>query len=54
MQIVPSEFLEVRVLWASHHRWLAGESYNQASYNPGLWLMLQGMSQCTGARSIAS
>src|SRR4028118_1501993 len=42
MDIVPSQFLDVHVLWASHHRWFAGQSYSSPSDYPGLWLMLQG------------
>jgi len=42
MEILPSQFLEVRLLWASHHCWAAGQSYSQPSHHAGLWLMLQG------------
>jgi AraC-like DNA-binding protein len=42
MDSLPEQFLEVHVFWASHHRWLAGQTHSHPSYHPGLWLMLQG------------
>jgi AraC-like DNA-binding protein len=34
--------LEVRVLWADHHVWPAGQQYNKPCYGHALWLMLEG------------